>query len=223
MYKLYKITNQVNKKSYIGITKLEVEQRWFQHVTNSINPKYPLHLAISKYGTSNFTIELLEESDDRSYISSLEEPTIQYNNSRKNGYNVALGGYGGDLGHEANQKRSSTLLNRPQDIKDHYADLQRDRQLGKNKENDLGRKSQAEKIKGNKFALGLIHSPQTKEVISEANKVPKTQNTRQKMSDSAIVNNNGKRFQGYGGCCLCCKREFDKGNLMQHLKRMNDK
>ena len=221
MYKLYKITNSVNNKPYIGITKLSVEQRWTKHVKDSANPKYPLQRAIHKYGMDNFSVELLEESEDRSYISGLEEPTIQKYDSRANGYNVAKGGYGGDLGPEANQKRRNTLLSRPEDVKKQYADLQRVLQLGKTKDNDKGRKAQSEKIKGNNFAKGLIHSPETKKIISEANKGPKSQKTRQKMSESAIINNNGARFQNYRGCCLCCKQEFDKGNLVQHLRRMN--
>lgn len=221
MYKLYKITNSVNNKLYIGITKLPVEQRWAKHVKDSANPKYPLQRAIHKYGTDNFVVEILTESEDRSYISGLEEPTIQKYDSRTNGYNVAKGGYGGDLGPEANQKRRTTLLSRPEDVKKHYADMQRASRVGKTKDNDQGRKAQSEKIKGNNFAQGLIHSPETKKIISEANKGPKSQKTRQKMSESAIINNNGARFQDYGGCCLCCKREFDKGNLVQHLRRMN--
>jgi len=221
MYKLYKITNSVNNKLYIGITKLPIEQRWAQHIKDSMDPEYPIHRAIKKYGTNNFTVMLLEESENRSYISDLEEPTIQKYDSRANGYNVAKGGYGGDLGPEANQKRSTTLLNRPEHVKQQHADLQRKRQTGKTKANDLGRKSQSEKIKGNNFAQGSVHSPETKKIIGKANEGPKSQKTRQKMSDSAILNNNGARFQNQGGCCLCCKREFNQGNLVQHLKRMN--
>jgi group I intron endonuclease len=221
MYKLYKITNTVNQKLYIGITKLTIEQRWSVHIEHSKNPRYPLQHAIKKYGPSNFQIELLEESDDRAYISELEEPTILKYNSRKNGYNVATGGYGGDLGPEAAEKRRRTILTRSVEEKNRLAKQQRIRQTGKTKENDLGRKSQAEKIKGNQFAAGLKHSAETKAVISAANKKPKSRITRQKMSDSAIINDNGKRFEGYNSCCLCCKREFNKGNLVQHLRRMN--
>ena len=221
MYKLYKITNSVNNKLYIGITKLPIDQRWAQHIKDSENPKYPLHRAIKKYGKDSFAIELLVESDDRVYISELEEPSIQKYDSRANGYNVAKGGYGGDLGPEANKKRSNTILNRPENIKRHYSAIQSARQLGKTKDTDQGRRSQSEKIKGNIFAKGLIHSTETKHIISEANKGPKSRKTRQKMSESAILNNNGARFEGYNSCCLCCRREFNKGNLIQHLRRMN--
>ena len=152
-------------------------------------------------------------------ISSLEEPTILEFDSRQNGYNVAKGGYGGDLGKEANRKRSQTMLNRPQEEKDRLADLQRNRQLGRTKLNDAGRQAQSDKIKGNKFALGHKHSPETKRIISEANKGPKSISTRQKMSQYAIMNNNGARFAGRRASCICCQREWDIGNYTQHIKR----
>lgn len=168
MYKLYKITNRVNGKLYIGITKLGLNQRWAKHLKDSHNPKYPLHHAIKKHGADLFSIELLKESTNRTYISNLEEPTILEYNARDNGYNVAKGGYGGDLGIKANIKRKNTLANRPLSEKQRLADLQRQRQVGKTKENDAGRRAQAEKIKGNKFALGHTHSDETKKKIRES-------------------------------------------------------
>lgn len=221
MYKLYKITNLVNGKTYIGITSQSLEQRLSIHISHSRNPKYPIQYAINKYGSANFNIELLEESEDRIYISELEEPTIIKYDSRNNGYNVAVGGIGGNLGPEAYAKRKETIRNYTPERKAEHKERLHLRNLGKTKETDAGRLSQSEKIKGNTFALGLKHSEETKETIRKANKKPKTQTTRQKMSNSAIVNKNGQRFSLYRGCCLCCKREFDLGNLIQHLKRMN--
>ena len=221
MYKLYKITNAVNGKTYIGITKQTLEERLTLHISHSRNPKYPIQYAINKYGSENFSIELLEESEDRKYISELEEPTIIRYDSRNQGYNVAVGGICGNLGPEAFAKRKETISNYTTDRKAEYKERLRLRNLGKTKETDYGRLAQSEKIKGNKFALGLKHSEETKEIISKANKKPKSQKTRQKMSNSAKINKNGQRFSLYRGCCLCCKREFDLGNLSQHLKRMN--
>ena len=223
MYKLYKITNRVNGKLYIGITKLGLNQRWAKHLKDSQDPKYPLHRAIKKHGADSFSIELLKESTNRTYISDLEEPTILEYNSRGNGYNVAKGGYGGDLGTEANIKRKNTLASRPLSEKQRLADLQRQRQVGKTKENDAGRRAQAEKVKGNKFALGLAHSDETKKKMRESHLGKKrTAETRQRMSTSAIINHNGKRFSGRRASCLCCQKEWDIGNFTQHIKRSNN-
>lgn len=210
----------VNEKLYIGITKLSLAERWAKHLKDSINPKYPLHCAIKKYGVSNFKIDLLEESNKKEYISSLEEPTIQKFNSRSHGYNVALGGYGGDLGPEANNKRKLTIANRSNEDKKKLSDLQRKRQCGKTKYNDAGRLSQSIKVTGNQFALGSIHSEETKKKISNSSigKIV-TDITRQRMSESAIINNNGTRFAGRRVSCLCCLKEWDIGNYTQHIRK----
>lgn len=220
MYKLYKITNRINDKSYIGITKLSLQARWAKHLKDSHNPKYPLHRAIKKYGAENFTIELLTENASRSVISKLEEPTILLHNSRNSGYNVALGGYGGDLGPEATAKRLETIKNWPDQRKADHKKKLSERNLGKTKHNDAGRKSQSEKITGNKFRLGIPHDANARAKISSAlTGKPKSDLARSHMSASALKNQNGKRFAGRRATCLCCSKEWDIGNYTQHIKR----
>lgn len=221
MYSLYKITNLVNQKTYIGITKLTIQQRWNSHVKHSEYPRCPIQWAIQKYGAENFSIELLQESEDRRTISELEEPTIHQTRSHisENGYNVAKGGYGGDLGAEANAKRRETISKFDQTKKDLIGNKIRTANTGKNKYNCMGKRSQSEKVAGNKFALGHKHTDETKKKLSELHKGPKSQSTRQRMSKSAILNNNGSRFNGRRACCLCCKKEWDIGNYTQHLRR----
>ena len=62
---IYKITNKVNNKVYIG-QSIHVLYRWGQHQRNAFNPNthtynYPLYRAIRKYGIENFQFEVLEE------------------------------------------------------------------------------------------------------------------------------------------------------------------
>jgi group I intron endonuclease len=222
MYKLYQITNTVNRKSYIGITKLTINQRWNVHISNSRNPKYPLHLAISKYGPDSFTLTLLEESQDRKVISELEEPTIQRLNTHitQHGYNVAKGGYGGDLGPVAAAKRIETIKNYSPERKAKHQDKLRLRNLGKTKENDAGRLSQSEKIKGNSFRKNIPHTPESSLKISRANtgKI-RSKSSRQQYSKIAKLRGTGSQLQGKKISCICCKREWDLGNFTQHIKR----
>jgi group I intron endonuclease len=62
---IYKITNSINGKVYIGLST-NIEKRWNKHRSVMTNPKernykYPLYCAMRKYGIENFTFEVLEE------------------------------------------------------------------------------------------------------------------------------------------------------------------
>lgn len=96
---IYKITNLVNQKCYIGQTIKTVEKRWLVHQSdarrkNRYSYNYPLYRAIRKYGIDNFSIETIEECDE----SILDEREIYwikvYDSASKNGYNQTLGGGG---------------------------------------------------------------------------------------------------------------------------------
>lgn len=84
---IYKITNKVNGKSYIGQTRYTLEFRWRQHQHKKDNTYF--HNAIKKYGVDNFTLEILEECDVEN-LSSREIFYIAKYNTFSNGYNLTL-------------------------------------------------------------------------------------------------------------------------------------
>lgn len=60
---IYKITNKINGKVYIGKTIHSIETRWNQHIYESKKQRYecrPLYDAFNKYGIENFTIEEID-------------------------------------------------------------------------------------------------------------------------------------------------------------------
>lgn len=204
MQTLYKITNLINGKLYIGITKLTIEQRFKNHIKQTLNPKYPLHFSLVKYGIENFKIESLYCSADRAYIANLEQPTIELFKTHisQHGYNVATGGIGGDLGELVNQKISEAALNMDPKIRAEKS------------------RKQSKMMKNNKLFEGHKHSKETKEVISKKHTgKAKPNTTKKRMSESALLNKNGKRFVGRNASCLCCRRTWDIGNYTQHIRR----
>lgn len=97
MIGIYKITNNINGKVYIGLST-NIEKRWNRHKSAAFNPKdknyqYPLYQAMRKYGLNNFSFEVIEECS----ICDLNDKEIYYiafydSHNRKNGYNQDSGG-----------------------------------------------------------------------------------------------------------------------------------
>lgn len=90
---LYKITNTLNGKAYIGVSVCPSDRFRSHCIANS-----HIGRAIRKYGEHNFTVEKLV-CGDGSYIYELEAKAISAFSSKvPNGYNVCDGGYGGKAG-----------------------------------------------------------------------------------------------------------------------------
>ncbi len=97
IYIVYKITNTINDKIYIGITSANrLEKRWWAH-QNCINKESrPLYNAMAKYGIDQFIITPICSTITREYLSELEKELIQEHNTMSpNGYNLTTGGEGG--------------------------------------------------------------------------------------------------------------------------------
>lgn len=93
---IYKVTNLINGKIYIGKTLLTVEKRWKEHCEDykkQRNEKRPLYSAMNKYGIENFKVEQIEECSDKN-INEREVYWIEYYQSFKQGYNATIGGDG---------------------------------------------------------------------------------------------------------------------------------
>ena len=85
---IYKISNDINDKIYIGMTTRDVSVRWKEHLRHS---SQLIDKAIQDLGKEHFFIEVIEECDE-SEIDDREIYWINFYNSFNNGYNVTLGG-----------------------------------------------------------------------------------------------------------------------------------
>ena len=91
---IYKITNTINDKAYIGKTENTIEHRWKEHCKNCNKPRYekrPLYDAMNKYGIDKFQIELIEETDNP---EEREKYWVEHFDTYRNGYNATKGGDG---------------------------------------------------------------------------------------------------------------------------------
>ena len=91
---IYKITNTVNNKSYIGISIHEPEKRRIrEHLSGRGNRV--IANAVKKYGKAAFTYEILEANVFDEFLPDLEVAYIaNHNTIAPNGYNLDSGGGG---------------------------------------------------------------------------------------------------------------------------------
>ena len=95
MIGIYKITNNINGKIYVG-QSISIERRWREHKTEYLNPKNSayncaLYQAIRKYNINNFSFEVLEQCSEEK-LNEREVYWIDFYNSYRTGYNMTPGG-----------------------------------------------------------------------------------------------------------------------------------
>ena len=92
---VYKITNLVNGKVYIGASK-DIERRWSEHKRSV---KSPIHSDLEAYGLDNFKFEILIECPedmlcqwerDMICLYDSDDPEKGYNNKNDRPYNLKL-------------------------------------------------------------------------------------------------------------------------------------
>jgi group I intron endonuclease len=155
---IYKSTNKINGKVYIGQTTQTLEKRIKGHIKESrIDNNRPFMLSINKYGSDNFTFEIIDTSNN---IDELNEKEIYwidfYNSISPNGYNITGGGQGKKMikTKELGRRISEGLKN-----SEKWQTLLKDEEYLKKREE-----------KFINFAKGKKFSPEHKEKIWEKNK-----------------------------------------------------
>jgi group I intron endonuclease len=94
---IYKITNTINGKIYIGKTTKSLNERKKTHLKRfRYGKKTHLYSAFKKYGNDAFLWEELIKCSDINELNELEIFFIKKYDSIKNGYNMTMGGDGGD-------------------------------------------------------------------------------------------------------------------------------
>lgn len=90
---VYKVTNTINNKSYIGQTINDLKQRKNEHISGSYKSYF--HNSIHKHGIDCFVWEVLCECSSKVELDEMEFHYIkQYDTKAPNGYNLTWGGDG---------------------------------------------------------------------------------------------------------------------------------
>lgn len=93
---VYKATNKLNGKAYIGFTGGTMEDRRSGHYSKvPTNVTNHFHRALGKYNVDDWTWEILTEAETLEEISNEEVRLIAEFDTFKNGYNSTTGGEAG--------------------------------------------------------------------------------------------------------------------------------
>lgn len=86
---VYKITNKINGKVYIGQTSKSLKERFQRHCCDAMSDRLDTHFAraIRKYGKENFSPEIIDTATSEEELNEKERYWIHYYDSLNNGYN----------------------------------------------------------------------------------------------------------------------------------------
>lgn len=114
---IYKITNKLNAKIYIGQTIQSLAERWSGHSRphrGKHKARSAIANAIQLYGKENFIIEQIDSASSIEELNELEQKYIyRFNTLCPNGYNLELGGENKECHPDTKAKISNTLKGRP--------------------------------------------------------------------------------------------------------------
>ena len=248
MGSIYKITNTVNGKAYIGQTRHDAEKtRIRDHLTGNSKANQLVKRAVEKYGKDVFTYEILHDGIIPDFLDMLEIEAIEkYNTMSPRGYNLTTGGSTSGYKHspETRQKISDALKGRP-GIKGRTPWNKGKRGVQKHSETTRQKMSESQKNsplaieerkKVNQRNVGKKRSPETKVKMSKAaNKreakkraegYTVTEATRQKISKGLKGKYTGEKSPMYGKLVSPETRqkisEFQKNSSQakEHLRKL---
>lgn len=118
-YTIYKFTNLINQKTYVGWTSRDPQIRYEEH-QKTRKPRNQnrslLSLAIEKYGIENFKFEILYQTEDLIASQTLETQFIAEHKSHESehGYNLDFGGTGKRRSEATIEKHRQKMLGKKQ-------------------------------------------------------------------------------------------------------------
>lgn len=174
---IYKITNNVNGKVYIG-QSINIKARWKDHI-NALNRNDShsvlLQRAWNKYGQDNFSFEILELCSE-DVLDEVETRYIEAYDSINKGYNIESGG------------------NENKRLSEETKEKIRNAHLGKSMSEESRRKMSESRTGKNNGMYGKRHSEESKKKMSESKKGKSGRPCTDYQKECARLANLGKKL-----------------------------
>lgn len=184
MIGIYKITNNINGKVYIGQSN-NIQRRFSEHQNRGAASRIPVDVAIQKYGKENFSFEIIEECTIEQ-LNQRETYWINHFNSIENGYNCSIGGDQQSIG--SNNGRAILTENEVKIIRTAYNNHERRKDVYKQFEDKITFSSFARVWDGTSWShiMPEVLTKENKEYYSkEATNGEKSSNA--KLTDEEVI------------------------------------
>ena len=134
---IYKATNLVNGKVYVGQTVNTLKYRKDQHWREAICPSRKnvhFHNALLKYGIDNFEFEIIDRARDVDELNKKESYWIDYYNSTDSryGYNKDSGGKSGGFKSQETKEKIGKVVSTRNCYEDERWSFERNSNLERN-------------------------------------------------------------------------------------------
>lgn len=111
---VYKITNKINGKLYVGQTVHDVRRRFSSHCSPGSGGRSAVKAAIMKYGKEHFTLTVLSECATLEQLNDAEAYWIDHFQTMvPSGYNLVAGGNNAPRSSEVGAKISAAKKGKP--------------------------------------------------------------------------------------------------------------
>lgn len=189
MIGIYKITNLINNKCYIG-QSIHIEKRFAQHKSPyeiECNSDKPLYQAFKKYGIENFSFEILEECT-QDELNDKEKFYIEKYQSliHQNGYNIRSGGEGNNGENHPKHKLTEDDV---RDIRTRYNNRERCKEVEALYKDRIGHSGFSKIWKGETWVniMPEVYTPENKEFHRHNTGQNGSSNGRAKLTEEDVL------------------------------------
>lgn len=196
---IYKITNLVNNKSYIG-KSIHIPRRFLEHRSPNEwkrNSNKPLYLAFKKYGLENFTFEVIERCS-KEELNDKEKYWIAQLDTQNpdKGYNITAGGDG----HDSDENHPNHKLTRQDviDIRTRYGNLERKMSVKEDYKDKIGPSGFSKIWKGETWSdiMPEVYTEENKEFHKNDTGLKGSKNGRALLTEQDVYNIRLRKKQG---------------------------
>lgn len=171
---VYKITNVVNGKYYVG-SSFEIEKRFWRHINElekGVHHCIHLQRAWNKYGVDAFIFEIAKECDTEAEARDLEQTYLDTEYDTL--YNTSKVSSGGDL-ISYHPNRGEIVAKMAESLNERYNSMSAEERAEKygskgmygKHHSEESRNKMSEAAKGNQFAKGSIRTEEQKARLAE--------------------------------------------------------